>query len=412
VFFFAARVHTPIAQMIIELFRSAPRRWAQAAFFLALCGCVTTHISPQPQPRVPGQAAAEPPHGKMWRFAVSGDSRNCGDVVMPAIAKDALAHHVEFYWHLGDFRKMTDIDEDMWRQYLGSLSIDDYRRDAWGDFLANQIAPFGLLPVYLGIGNHELYKNRDEGLSRAEYTAQFAHWLDTPELRSQRLMDGTAGDPLPGHYHWTQHGVDFIYLDNANDDGFDVAQLQWLERVLAKDKSAEDVHAVVVGMHRALPNSLACGHSMNGDKEKPSTKGTLSGRHAYRDLLEWTRDSGKPVYVLASHSHFFMDGIFNTPYWEARGVLPGWMVGTAGAKRYPLPEDLPAGTAAKTFVYGYLLGTVSPEGAIQFEFQELGENDVPDEVIERFGADFVSECFRENSDRGRPAPPPESCDDR
>ena len=26
------------------------------------------------------------PAGAPWRFAVSGDSRNCGDVVMPAIA--------------------------------------------------------------------------------------------------------------------------------------------------------------------------------------------------------------------------------------------------------------------------------------------------------------------------------------
>jgi hypothetical protein len=403
------RTAASFSLLLPKVITSAMRRWVRTAFVVALCGCVTTHITLQPEPSPHERAVAEVPHGKTWRFAVSGDSRNCGDVVMPAIAKSALAHQVEFYWHLGDFRKMTDIDEDMRQQYRGSLPLDDYRRDAWGDFLVNQIAPFGLLPVYLGIGNHELYKNRDEGLSRAQYTAQFARWLDAPELRAQRLMDGTADEVLLSYYHWTRRGVDFIYLDNASDDGFDDAQLQWLERVLAKDKSAGDVHAVVVGMHRALPNSLGCGHSMNGDKDKPSVKGTLSGRHVYRDLLEWTGDSGNPVYVLASHSHYFMDGIFNTPYWEARGVLPGWIVGTAGARRYPLPEDLPAGIAAKTFVYGYLLGTVSPEGDIQFEFQELSESDVPAEVMDRFGRDFTSECFRENSDRGRPAPPPDSC---
>src|SRR6266850_5250398 len=49
-----------------------------------------------------------------WRFVVSGDSRNCGDVVMPAIA----AHSSEmykptFYWHLGDLRAVYKIDEDM-----------------------------------------------------------------------------------------------------------------------------------------------------------------------------------------------------------------------------------------------------------------------------------------------------------
>jgi hypothetical protein len=39
-----------------------------------------------------------------WKFAVSGDSRNCGDIVMPAIAAGVLKSGAEFYWHLGDFR--------------------------------------------------------------------------------------------------------------------------------------------------------------------------------------------------------------------------------------------------------------------------------------------------------------------
>src|SRR4051812_36410076 len=80
-----------------------------------------------------------------WKFAVSGDSRNCGDVVMPAIANSVLKHQVDFYWHLGDFRKMSGIDEDMAIRYGGLLSIDDYHRNAWGDFIAHQIAPFGVL---------------------------------------------------------------------------------------------------------------------------------------------------------------------------------------------------------------------------------------------------------------------------
>src|SRR5690242_14324513 len=36
-----------------------------------------------------------------WTFAVSGDSRNCGDVIMPAIAADSASHAPRFYWHLG-----------------------------------------------------------------------------------------------------------------------------------------------------------------------------------------------------------------------------------------------------------------------------------------------------------------------
>ena len=48
-----------------------------------------------------------------WSFAVSGDSRNCGDIVMPAIAKSAHADNAAFYWHLGDFRALYAPDEDL-----------------------------------------------------------------------------------------------------------------------------------------------------------------------------------------------------------------------------------------------------------------------------------------------------------
>ena len=48
-----------------------------------------------------------------WKFAISGDSRNCGDIVMPAIAQGVLQSGAEFYWHLGDFRAIYTFDEDM-----------------------------------------------------------------------------------------------------------------------------------------------------------------------------------------------------------------------------------------------------------------------------------------------------------
>jgi len=34
-----------------------------------------------------------PVSAQTWRFAVSGDSRNCGDIVMPAIAAGVKADH-------------------------------------------------------------------------------------------------------------------------------------------------------------------------------------------------------------------------------------------------------------------------------------------------------------------------------
>src|SRR5215468_3095393 len=51
-----------------------------------------------------------------WHFAVSGDSRNCGNVVMPSIAAGAHANNAVFYWHLGDLRAIYDFDEDYRRQ--------------------------------------------------------------------------------------------------------------------------------------------------------------------------------------------------------------------------------------------------------------------------------------------------------
>src|SRR5450755_2002543 len=49
---------------------------------------------------------------KAWSFAVGGDSRNCGDIVMPAVGAGASAAGADFYWHLGDFRAIFDFDQD------------------------------------------------------------------------------------------------------------------------------------------------------------------------------------------------------------------------------------------------------------------------------------------------------------
>jgi hypothetical protein len=104
------------------------------------------------------------------------------------------------------------------------------------------------------------------------------------------------------------------------------------------------------------------------------------------------------VYVLASHSHYFMDGIFNSEYWKNHGgVLPGWIVGTAGAVRYPLPPDRKGANAAETNVYGYLLATVQPSGEIHFDFKKLAESDLQAAVGKRYQADFIHWCFAQNS---------------
>jgi hypothetical protein len=339
--------------------------------------------------QTPGTTAG----GEAWRFAVSGDSRNCGDVVMPAIAADARAHQVAFYWHLGDLRKMYDFDEDMQHEAehrSKPMSISDYHTGAWDDFIANQVAPFGSTPVFVGIGNHELIPPK----TREAFVAQFADWLDAPVLKDQRLRDDPGDHVLKTYFHWVARGVDFIYMDNASKDQFDVAQLKWFKGVLDRDLADPSVKTLVVGMHRALPESISFGHSMN-----ESAQGTESGHGVYGALLRARAEGHKNIYVLASHSHFYMDGTFNTEYWRTHGgVLPGWIIGTAGAVRYALPSGATEARAAATNVYGYVLATVATDATVSLEFRSVKEADVPSYVSERFTPEFVRWCFEKNTE--------------
>jgi len=209
-----------------------------------------------------------------WKFAVSGDSRNCGDIVMPAIAAGVLQSQAEFYWHLGDFRAIYTFDEDMvpppsLRLSIKPLNIIDYETGAWPDFIAHQLAPFGSLPIFLIPGNHETIPPA----TREAYLTQFADWLETPAIRNQRLRDDPRDHMLRTYYHWIDHNIDFIALDNASHDEFDAAQLKWLHAVIARDEASDQVRTIVAGMHAALPGSFGFSHSMSDWAE-----GEKSGR--------------------------------------------------------------------------------------------------------------------------------------
>jgi Calcineurin-like phosphoesterase len=361
---------------------------------LALIAFLATPNRSSAQSNAPTQNPSAPtnPSATPWNFAASGDSRNCGDVIMPGISASVAKDNAAFYWHLGDFRKLSDFDEDLQHQpknIASPLSISTYESIAWDDFLQNQIATFGTLPVFLGIGNHELVWPH----TREMYIIQFADWLDSPILRAQRLADDRNDHKLTTYFHWSQGGVDFINLDNATNDAFDEAQLLWFERTLKLDAANPNVQTLVVGMHEALPDSISENHAMDESEE-----GRISGRRVYRDLLKIQNDSQKRVYVLASHSHYYMDGIFNTEYWlNNGGVLPGWIIGTAGAIRYPLPRAKTEAKAAETNVYGYLLATVKQGGEIDFAFRKLEESEIPASVIGEYKQDFVHWCFVKNS---------------
>jgi hypothetical protein len=328
-----------------------------------------------------------------WKFAVSGDSRNCGDVVMPGIAAGVKQSGAEFYWHLGDLRKITSVDEDIAHQpeHLAKpLTKDEYEAIAWDDFAQSQIAIFGDTPFYLGIGNHDTYAPKGHD----PFVARFSAQLDLPNLRAQRLKDDAAAIQPQSYYHWIERGVDFFNLDNATKYEFDSAQLDWFEKILKQDARNSRVHTIVVGMHEALPESISRGHSMD-----ESEGGATTGLRVYNDLLQIQKHNHKQIYILASHSHYFMDGTFNTDYWQSHGgILPGWIIGTAGAIRYKLPPDSGRANVALTNVYGFLLATVDAKGRIKFDFQRLDESGVPADVSARYTPQFVHWCFAENSE--------------
>ncbi len=357
------------------------RRSALALAMAALLGLVAQRANAQ-------QSA-----GGTWNFSVSGDSRNCGDVVMPGIAETAKKNHAAFFWHLGDIRATSKIDEDIVHQpehLARPLTMEEYESTSWQDYIENQIKPFGDIPYFVGIGNHEVIA---PAKSREAFLLQFADWLDSPVLRAQRLTDAPDDHMLRTYYHWIDRGVAFYFLDSASGEQFDGNQLAWFEKVLEKDLASPAITTIVVGMHKALPESISAGHSMN---ESPT--GISSGRQVYADLLRAQNDKHKYVYVLASHSHYYMDGIFNTDYWRKNGgVLPGWIVGTAGAVRYALPPGASDAHGALVNVYGSLLATVHPGGEINFKFEQLAESDTPAAVTTRYGKEFVHWCFAENT---------------
>jgi len=331
------------------------------------------------------QAASSP-----WSFAVSGDSRNCGDFVMPAIAASVKEENDSFYWHLGDFRWMSSTDQDM--QALlptgNEMSHSEYQRRAWDDFLTHEMAAFGSFPVFLGRGNHE----NVSPMTREAYVVKFSSFLDRPEIAAQRKADGATGDPFQPWYHFTRDGVDFITLDNASHDEFSDAQLRWLRIVLDRDLAPNSgIRTIVAGMHEALPHSTSSNHAMDD-----WGLGVKTGEQVYNWFFD-AQTAGKHVYLIASHSHYFSPNIFSTPYWKQQGkVVPGWIIGLAGAHRYKLPAE--ADPASQTHIYGYMQGTVQADGQIVFSLHQLSEKDLLSAKWPNAPADAIHECFIHNAD--------------
>jgi len=191
--------------------------------------------------------------------------------------------------------------------------------------------------------------------------------------------------------------------------------MAWLNDRLEHDRADPQIRTIVVGMHKALPGSISNFHSMS-----ETAAGEQSGRCAYRKLEKIEREDHKQIYVLSSHSHFIMTNIYDTSFWHehAQSILPGILVGTAGAVRYRLPKSPLVGHdnasvcmrnnepfCAQTDVYGYLLATVNAKGkpgAIRFDFREITARNVPAEVKRRFAPDTINACFKGNKEMSPP----------
>src|SRR5271157_341843 len=169
--------------------------------------------------------------------------------------------------------------------------------------------------------------------------------------------------------------------------------LDWFKMVLRNAAADKSVRTVVLGMHAALPDSLSTGHSMNDSATEEST-----GREVYAQLVAFQRSTKKNVYVLASHSHFVINNVYAIACRPKDEVLTGWIIGSAGAVRYRLPQEHSAATVAKTDVYGYVLATVAGDGTISFDFKEISRNDVPKPVVDEFSQGQVDWCFDKNTD--------------
>ena len=267
--------------------------------------------------------------------------------------------------------------------------MEEYRKIAWDDFLKHQMTSFGSMPVFLGRGNHETIPP----MTREGYIEKFSSFLNRPEIVAQRNADGEYAAPAGPWYHWTEHGVDFITMDNSDKQEFSDEQLHWLRQVLDHDlKPGSGITTIIAGMHEALPHSTGSEHAMD-DWDRGEQTGEL--------VYTWMYDAqaaGKHVYLIASHSHYYSPDIYDTAYWKqhSKSVVPGMIIGTAGAHRYALPKDAKKG--AKTMIYGYVQATVHSDGAIDFTLHELTEQDLVNAKWPNAPDDAIHECFIHNGD--------------
>src|SRR6202012_1232789 len=89
-----------------------------------------------------------------------------------------------------------------------------------------------------------------------------------------------------------------------------------------------------------------------------------------------------------------------TAAWQAKGgVLPGWLIGTAGAEHYSVPPEGKSFTTWAENEYGDAVGRVTPGGgahSIDVQFVPVKSKDLDSGATSEFGADAIDFCFSGN----------------
>lgn len=212
---------------------------------------------------------ASPRAGHAWTFGVCGDSRDDAHGVFPRILAAVEDSGMEFLLHLGDLERPG-----------GTASWERFRRTAGG---------FSK-PLYLVIGNHELY-----GGTREEFVRFFT-------------LPGTS-------YSFSHRDAHFVLLDNA-DGTLPPERLRWLdEHLAAHPKGKGGIRFLVVAMHYPPQTDGLVPHGTGKGYEKQSA--------ALRSILQ----RRKVDLLLAGHMHMH--------HVEDWGGIRLIVTGGAGAPLYP-----------------------------------------------------------------------------
>ncbi|MBI5576863.1 MAG: metallophosphoesterase [Deltaproteobacteria bacterium] len=207
-----------------------------------------------------------------WSFAVCGDSRDDKNGIFPRILATVRDSGMEFLIHTGDL------------EHPGG-------KKSWEAFKA-KTAGFHK-PLYIAIGNHELYRS-----TREEFTRFF----------------GLAGTS----YAFTHKDARFVVVDNGGGTFADNT-LEWLDRELAAHpKKKNGISRLVVSMHFPPHTDNIFPHgTKNGYRDQSMKLLKILSRHKV-DLL------------LCSHEHMHL-----VDDWNGTKVI---VSGGAGAPLVPFQK--------------------------------------------------------------------------